>query len=227
MSSQCISGQFLGSRNWGAVESLMDGRKSIVFAQSCWILREKSDGSEGSNWGICSDAWVTTQDWYSHCTSLTAGLWEIVTHIGDLIMPLGVHPLPNLYGFSLWSIGQMPVVQMGIFPISDPVFLPNGQASSGSEAQGSLGTCRVICSSSLGSGVGEAEAGAGGGAMGSFSATYKISRFRRLSPSRMGPKPWQSSCTTPHSTPSGIPNWTTQLWRATARAIISPFLTSQ
>ena len=57
-------------------------------------------------------------------------------------------------------------------------------ASSSSEAHGSLGTYRVICSSSLGSRVAVVEAGVG--VMGSFSATSNISRFRRLSPSRRG-----------------------------------------
>ena len=96
--------------------------------------------------------------------------------------------------------------------------------SSGSEVQDSLGTCRVICSSSLGSGVGQAEAGVG--ATGSFSVKSNIYRFRRLSPLRRGPRHWWSSCTTTCSTPMGIPDQTAQLWRATARVIVSSFLTS-
>ena len=143
---------------------------------------------------------------------------------GGLVVLLGVYPSPNLHGFDLPASRQIPVVLLDICPIwGNPS--SKWAASSGSDVQDSSGIC-TTSSSSLGLGVGKEGADAGAGAMGSFSATSNISRFRRLSSSMRGTRHWQSSCTTSYSTPGGVPDHTAQLGRATAWATVSFLFTS-
>ena len=202
--------------SWRVVESLMGGWKSNVFIQCSWILGGESDGLEGLNWGSVSNAWLITQDWYSYHTSLTPRPWEIVTCSDPREQRSSCAPrgIPLAKPAWVWFACQWANLSgiAGNLPCTRSSPPSKWAASSGSEVHGSSGTCR-ICSSSSGSGVGET----GAGAMGSFSATSNISRLRRPSPSRRGARHLWSSCTTPHSTPGAIPNWTTQLWRAMAR----------
>ena len=81
-------------------------------------------------------------------------------------MPLEVYPSLDLYGFQLACEQANPSGTDGNLPYTMSSSPAKLAASFGSEAHGSLGTCRAICSSSFVCGVGEAEAGAG--AMGSL-----------------------------------------------------------
>ena len=92
-------------------------------------------------------------------------------------------------------------------------------ASSGPEVQGFLGASTTHSSS--GSGVGEEGAERGVGTMGFFSATPNISNSWRQPSSMRDARHWQSSCTTLHSTPGGVPDCTVHLWRAIARVTVS------
>ena len=64
MNSQCISSHIGGSRSWGAMETLTDGRKSIVLTESSWILAGILAGvavhsaGDTSSWTFsCSGTW--------------------------------------------------------------------------------------------------------------------------------------------------------------------------
>ena len=160
MNSQYISGHFLGLRSWRVVESLMCGRKSVVFIQSSWILGGELDGLEGSNWGSWSDAWVITRDWYSYHTSLTTRLWEIVTCSDPREQRSSCAPrgIPLAKPTWVWFACELanPGDISGNLPHMRSTLPVKWAASSGSEVQGSSGTCRIYSSSS-GFGVGKEE----------------------------------------------------------------------
>ena len=109
----------------------LEWEEECHVCSNSWIFRGESDGSEGSNWGSCSEAWVITQDWYSYHISPTAGSWEIVTcsepREWRSSCALRGIPLAKPAWFGSHGRGQIPVVLMEIFPTQGPVLLLNGQ----------------------------------------------------------------------------------------------------
>ena len=142
------------------MESLMGGRKSIVFTHGSCILRGESGGLEVPNWGSCSNAWVLTQDWYSYHTSPTARPWELVTCSNpreqrSCCAPRGI-PLakPVWVWFTCERANPSGLARNLPYMRSSPPV--KWAASLCFEVQDSSGTCR-ICSSSSDSWVGEAD----------------------------------------------------------------------